>query len=96
MTKHEADVIGGLNMTDQISNEAYKQIMIVAQDENEVGDVLDKIREEIQENINYNKKMNYQGIVAGLLLTLDIIDEYQTLDSIDKYRNEVSDQGEMS
>lgn len=49
-------------------------------------DVLDKIRKEIQGNINYNKKMNYQGIVAGLLLTLDIIDKYQTLDSIDKYR----------
>jgi hypothetical protein len=47
MTKHEADVIGGLNMTDQISNEAYKQIMIAAQDENEVDDVLDKIRAEI-------------------------------------------------
>jgi len=44
MTKHEADVIGGLNMTDQISNEVYKQIMIAAQDENEVGDVLDKIK----------------------------------------------------
>lgn len=39
-------------------------------------DVLDKIRKEIQENINYNKKMNYQGIVAGLLLTLNIIDKY--------------------
>jgi predicted nucleotide-binding protein (sugar kinase/HSP70/actin superfamily) len=38
--------------------------------------VLDKIRAEIQENINYNKKMNYQGIVAGLLLTLNIIDKY--------------------
>lgn len=38
------------------------------------GIPLDKIRAEIQENINYNKKMNYQGIVAGLLLTLDIID----------------------
>lgn len=40
-------------------------------------DVLDKITAEIQENINYNKKMNYQGIVAGLLLTLDIIDKYK-------------------
>lgn len=49
MSKHEADVIGGLNMTDQISNEAYKQIMIAAQDENEVGDVLDKIRAEIEQ-----------------------------------------------
>jgi hypothetical protein len=39
--------------------------------------VLDKIRSEIQENINYNKKMNYQGIVAGLLLTLAIIDKYK-------------------
>ena len=39
-------------------------------------EVLDKIRAEIQENINYNKKMNYQGIVTGLLLTLDIIDKY--------------------
>jgi len=33
MTKHEADVIGALNMTDQISNEAYKQIMIAAEDD---------------------------------------------------------------
>lgn len=40
-------------------------------------ELLDKIRAEIQENINYNKKMNYQGIVAGLLLTLNIIDKYK-------------------
>jgi hypothetical protein len=39
--------------------------------------VLDKIKAEIQENINYNKKMNYLGIVAGLLLALDIIDKYK-------------------
>jgi len=39
--------------------------------------VIDKIRSEIQEHINYNKKMNYQGIVAGLLLTLAIIDKYK-------------------
>ena len=43
----------------------------------ERDELLDKIRSEIQENINYNKKMNYQGIVAGLLLTLDIIDKYK-------------------
>ena len=48
MTKHEKDVIGGLNMTDQISNEAYKQIMIAAQDENEVVEVLNEIRAEIE------------------------------------------------
>ena len=42
-----------------------------------INEVLDKIRAEIQENINYNKKMNYPGIVAGLLLTLDIIDKYR-------------------
>lgn len=40
-------------------------------------DVLDGIREEIQENIDYNKKMDYQGIVAGLLLTLNIINKYR-------------------
>ena len=40
-------------------------------------EVLNKIRAEIQENINYNKKMNYQGIVAGLLLALEIIDKYR-------------------
>lgn len=45
--------------------------------EDEINGVIDKIRAEIQENINYNKKMNYQGIVAGLLLTLDIIDKYR-------------------
>ena len=54
MTKHEADVIGGLNMTDQISNEAYKQIMIAAQDENEVGEVLDMIRAEIEALIEWH------------------------------------------
>ena len=32
MTKHEADVIGGLDMTDQISNDAYRQIMVAAED----------------------------------------------------------------
>lgn len=42
------------------------------------SDVLDKIRAEIQENINYNNKMNYQGIVAGLLLSLDIINKYKS------------------
>ena len=40
-------------------------------------DILGKIRAEIQEHINYNKKMNYQGIVAGLLLALNIIDKYK-------------------
>jgi hypothetical protein len=40
-------------------------------------DILDKIKEEIQENIDYNKKMDYQGIVAGLLLTLNIINKYR-------------------
>ena len=39
--------------------------------------VIEQIRDEIQENVNYNKKMNYQGIVAGLLLTLEIIDKYR-------------------
>ena len=37
---------------------------------------IEQIRAEIEENINYNKKMNYQGILAGLLLTLDIIDKH--------------------
>jgi len=80
MTKHEVDVIGGLNMTDQISNEAYKQIMIAAQDENEVGDVLDKIRAEIEaldEGIS-----NYHNDRPWIF-------KDEALDIIDKYRNEV-------
>ena len=72
MTKHEADVIGGLNMTDQISNEAYKQIMIAAQDENEPCDdcisrqaVLDLINadwkyEGLEEPINSLPSVNPQ------------------------------------
>ena len=47
------------------------------------GTPLDKIKAEIQENIDYNKKMNYLGIVSGLLLALDIIDYI-----IDKYKTE--------
>ena len=78
MTKHEADVIGGLNMTDQISNEAYKQIMIAAQDENEVGDVLGKIRAEIKENRD--------EWIKGQDTAWNIYD--RCLQIIDKYRAE--------
>lgn len=43
MTKKEYEVIGSLNMTDQISNEAYDQIMIVAEDEpEECGDCISR------------------------------------------------------
>ena len=88
MTKHEADVIGGLNMTDQISNEAYKQIMIAAQDENEVGDVLDKIRAEIEQyqadcNLTNSDEIDCKFCDS---ITFDTI--YRI---IDKYRNEVSE-----
>lgn len=79
MTKHEADVIGGLNMTDQISNEAYKQIMIVAQDENEVGDVLDKIRAEIDvaRFIDKDTKLCKNANASGLEVAMQIIDKYR-------------------
>ena len=87
MTKHEADVISGLNMTDQISNEAYKQIMIVAQDENEVGDVLDKIRAEIESYEadciladDSKECKECDKIVFGSIYRI-----------IDRYRNEVSE-----
>lgn len=75
MTKHEADIIGGLNMTDQISNEAYKQIMIAAQDENEVGEVLDKIRAEVLSIGGYGE---YRELMPYFELekVLEIIDKY--------------------
>ena len=78
MTKHEADVIGGLNMTDQISNEAYKQIMIAAQDENEVSDVLDNIRAEIDAArfLDKDKKLFKNANASGLEVAMDIIDRY--------------------
>jgi len=81
MTKHEEDVIGGLNMTDQISNEAYKQIMIAAQNENEVADVLDKIRAEIEQIADEEQKHDEKWAI-GLRYAVKIID---------KYRNEVSE-----
>lgn len=81
MTEHEADVIGSLNMTDQISNEAYKQIMIAAQDENEVNEVLDKIRAEIDGiEINGQKDEHTMFIRTGenvKQMALDIIDKYR-------------------
>lgn len=80
MTKHEADVIGGLNMTDQISNEAYKQIMVAAQDENEVGDVLDKMRAEI--------KSISPKTYPFLNSTDRYVKEDDVLKIIDKYRKE--------
>ena len=75
MTKHEADVIGGLNMTDQISNEAYKQIMIAAQDENEVGEVLYKIRAEIERKANSGQWS--EAVVYGMKKSIVIIDKYR-------------------
>lgn len=41
-------------------------------------DKLDKIKAELRENIDYNKKMKYQGIVCGLLLALDIVDKNES------------------
>lgn len=76
MTKHEADVIGGLNMTDQISNEAYKQIMIAAQDENEVGEVLDEIRAEIEKKLTRAKQMSSVLQMNAYIDCLQIIDKY--------------------
>lgn len=73
MTKHEADVIGGLNMTDQISNEAYKQIMIAAQDENEVGEVLDNVRAEMDGLLNNEDSKMY---AHGVMDCLEIIDKF--------------------
>ena len=74
MTKHEADVIGGLNMTDQISNKAYKQIMIAAQEENEVGDVLEQIRAEIA---SYkDDKVIHEERNEMIDIVLEIIDRY--------------------
>lgn len=38
---------------------------------------LDKIVTEIEENISYNKKMDYKGIMVGLLVTLNIVKKYK-------------------
>lgn len=38
--------------------------------------VIDDIRSEIEEHIKYNKRMNYMGIVSGLLISRDIINEH--------------------
>ena len=68
------------------SNEmALMANIAVDMQKNEVNEVLDNIKAEIQENINYNKKMNYQGIVAGLLLTLNIIDKYKESKNNNEY-----------
>lgn len=99
MTKHEADVISGLNMTDQISNEAYKQIMIAAQDENEVSDVLDKIRAEILEEkecayADFDKyKVDYLGVDSRYVEDELPYDDFRygmerCIEILDKYRKE--------
>ena len=40
--------------------------------------ILDKIRAEIDEHIEYNKRMNYMGLVGGLLLAKAVLDKYKT------------------
>ena len=76
MTKHEADVIGGLNMTGQISNEAYKKIMIAAQDENEVNDVLVKIRDEIDAIRPYDYPCNMRIPERIRDMAVEIVEKY--------------------
>lgn len=41
-------------------------------------DILDKIKAEIDEHIEYNKRMNYMGLVGGLLLSKAVLDKYKT------------------
>lgn len=41
-------------------------------------DILDKIKAEIDEHIEYNKRMNYMGLVGGLLLAKAVLDKYKT------------------
>ena len=57
-------------------NEQWKQWALKKNPDLIDRKVIEDIKAEVQENINYNKKMNYQGIVAGLLLTLNIIDKH--------------------
>ena len=38
--------------------------------------MFDDIKAEIEEHIKYNKKMNYMGVVSGLLISRDIINDY--------------------
>jgi hypothetical protein len=52
-----------------------QKICAIIGDEQE--SVLDKVRAEITENIEFNKKMNYMGIVSGLALANDVIDKYK-------------------
>lgn len=75
MTKRELDIIGGLNMTDQLSNEAYKQIMIVAEDDEDT--ILDCITEEIQ-NLRGASCSCTDGTIDSVE---DIIDKYRKNDS---------------
>lgn len=46
----------------------------------DIVDILDNIRAEINEHIEYNKKMNYMGIVSGLLLAKNVLDKYKAKD----------------
>lgn len=39
--------------------------------------VHDKIKAEIDEHIEYNKRMNYMGLVGGLLLAKAVLDKYK-------------------
>lgn len=50
----------------------------IAKRDQQLKNNIDKIRADIQENINYNKKMDYKGIMTGLLLSLDIINKYNS------------------
>ena len=65
MTKREYDFIGGLNMTGQITNDVFKEIMAVAED-----DPLDQIRADIQDIVPYKQTYLDKADV------LHIIDKY--------------------
>lgn len=47
-------------------------------------EVLDKIRAEIDELIEFNKRMNYMGIAGGLALAKNVIDKYKAESEVEE------------
>ena len=68
MTREEADFIGGMNMCDEISNEAYKKIMCHCEEQEPCEDCISRliVQEEISKSIalKENSHQMYKRIQA--------------------------------
>ncbi len=74
MTREDVDFISGMNMCDEISNEAYQKIMCHCEEQDSI---LDQIKAEIEQTEINGHIRDVECFRAGINVALNVIDKYK-------------------